>query len=247
MPILSGFGYGSGGIQKAVVGSHTASSITPVIVGGLPAKVYRFNGSGSITFLRAGLVDILLIGPGGAAGGNQASGGAGGFVQKNNVFVSNESLSVVVGAGSTPTLTPWISGESTQFAGHTAICGGTAAHNFDRQSNTGACGAGGGNADSRTFFGVTRGHDGVEGQGLIGPRLKGGKGSDAPWGGGGGVSGNGSPFNGGPGATSNFSGSNQTYCVGGGISSGGSGQTNTGNGGSNGNGGSGVAFIRVFD
>lgn len=248
MPILSGFGYGSGGIQKAVVSSSTANSVTPVTVGGLPAKVYRFIGSGSITFARAGLVDILLVGPGGAAGANQGSGGAGGFIEKTNVFVPIGTQSIIVGAGyGGATTDSFNSGQSTQFMQYAAICGGSGSAYYDRSANSGAGGGGGGNADGRTRFSALVGFDGIEGQGLIGSVNKGGRGAGAPWGGGGGATGNGGNYVGGSGATTSFPGSSQTFCIGGGVNSGGAGQANTGNGGSSGSGGSGIAFIRVFD
>lgn len=238
MPILGGFGYGAGGALKAVVSSNTASSITSVTVGGLPAKVYRFNSTGSITFSRAGLVDVICQGPGGL--GSFASGGAGGFVQKNNVYVQSGSNSVVVGIGFASSLSQG-NPNSSFFAGIVATGGGDSAQYNDRQPSKGACG--GGSSDLLTLA------RGELFQGLVvvsAGITRGGNGSNATNGGGGGINGDASGTTGGAGFSPGIEWGSPGV-----LGRGGGGATmtaNTGNGGNPGNTGmSGTVLIRVYD
>jgi len=189
-----------GGFPKALVSSSTAATVTSVTTGGLPAKVYRFTGTGSLTFLTAGLVDVICQGPGGVAA--DGSGGAGGFVSVANVFVSAGSRLVYIGAGMGGTL---LQGnlESSFFSGVVATGGGSGAQYYDRQPSGGACGGGSGPFASSSY-GV-----GARFQGVIAVSAgvtRGGNGAGVNGGGGGGVSGTNWPCGGGGGQVlaSNF-------------------------------------------
>jgi len=228
-----------GGFPKAVVSSSTAATVTSVTTGGLPAKVYRFTGTGSITFLTAGLVDVICQGPGGV--GSFGQGGAGGFVSVANVFVPAGSRLVYIGAGMGGT---FLQGhfESSFFSGVVATGGGSGAQYYDRQPSGGACGGGSGSFASSSF-GV-----GARFQGVIAVSAgvtRGGNGAGVNGGGGGGVAGDGSGGSGGAGATPAADwGSPGTLGRGGG---GNPNTANTGNGGSGSNGNSGLVLVRVLD
>jgi len=240
MPLLGGFGYGSGGIQKAVVSSSTAVSVTNVTVSGLPAKVYRFTGIGSITLARGGFVDVLVQGPGGAGGITvSGGGGAGGFLQRNDIFLQTGSNLVYIGAGG---------GQGNQgtffssFVGPVVgVGGGNAAWVPDRMPSGGGCGGGNGGAAPGTA-GI-----GYYGQGLIAVSAgvtRGGNGAGFG-GGGGGIAGDaggsgGAGFN--PGVTWGSPGELGRGGIGTSMTA------NTGNGGNTGsNGNSGLVLIRVYD
>lgn len=241
MPTLSGFGYGSGGISKAVVSSSTASNITNVTIGDLPAKIYKFTGIGSITLSRGGLVDVIIQGPGGA--GADGSGGAGGFIERNSVFIPSGSNIVYIGGGMGVNFVQGNS-ESSFFGGITATGGGSGAQYYDRQPSGGACGGGSG-----PFASGSSG-SGARYQGIISVSsgvTRGGNGAGVNGGGGGGVNGDGSGGSGGAGTTPSAAwGSPGLLGRGGG---GASMTANTGNGGNGGgsSGNSGIVLVRVYD
>jgi hypothetical protein len=228
----------SGGADKAVVSSSTAASVTSVTVGGLPAKVYKFTSTGSITLLAAGLVDVICQGPGGL--GSYGGGGAGGFVQKNNVYVPSGSNDVVVGLGFVSNLSQG-NPNSSYFAGIVATGGGDSAQYGDRQPSKGACGGG-----SSGIITLARGD---LFQGLIAVSTgitRGGNGAASNGGGGGGINGDASGSTGGAGYDPGVEwGSPGTLGRGGG---GASMTANTGNGGNPSNiGMSGLVLVRVYD
>jgi hypothetical protein len=228
----------SGGADKAVVSSSTAASVTSVTVGGLPAKVYKFTSTGSITLLAAGLVDVICQGPGGL--GSFGGGGAGGFVQKNNVYVPSGSNDVVVGLGFASNLSQG-NPNSSYFAGIVATGGGDSAQYGDRQPSKGACGGG-----SSGIITLARGD---LFQGLIAVSTgitRGGNGAASNGGGGGGINGDASGSTGGAGYDPGVEwGSPGTLGRGGG---GASMTANTGNGGNPSNiGMSGLVLVRVYD
>lgn len=229
-----------GGFPKAVVSSSTAASVTAVTLGGLPAKVYRFTGTGSITLSKAGLVDVICQGPGGS--GSYGCGGAGGFVQRSGVYVPSGVNSVYIGAGNVYDLLQG-NAESSHFAGIVATGGGPGAQYTDRQPSGGACGGGSGPFAS-SAYGI-----GARFQGVIAVSAgvtRGGNGAGVNGGGGGGVGGDGSGGSGGAGTTPGADwGSPGTLGRGGG---GATMAANTGNGGNLGsNGNSGLVLVRVLD
>lgn len=227
---------GGGAVPKARVASSTASSTSSVTISGESYTVYNFTGAGSITFDRAGLVDVLVIGGGG--GGNCSdntggAGGAGGWVEQTSVYVPAAQVPVRVGPGNTPNLRLSSPESTSSFQGVTAVGGAPGAQYRDRQPGGGACGG-----SQSTFVG---GSYGLYGQGLIGSDMRGGN----PYfysanGYGGGVaddSGNGAD----PGANWGSPGykgygGNKSIAA----------AANTGNGGDNGAyGNSGIVFVRV--
>jgi hypothetical protein len=231
-----------GGFPKALVSSSTAASVTAVTVGGLPAKVYKFTGTGSITLTKAGLVDVIVQAPGGPGGTEVAGGGgAGGFIERSSVYVPAGSNLVYVGAG-TAQGTQGVA-LSSFFSGIVAVGGGNAAWVRDRMPSGGGCGGANGGAAIGTA-GL-----GYYGQGLIvvsAGVTRGGNGAGFG-GGGGGVAGDAAGGSGGAGTTPDAT----TWASPGLLGQGGGGASmtaNTGNGGNTGsNGNSGLVLIRVFD
>jgi hypothetical protein len=212
---------------SGTTGSPTTATYTD---GGINYKTYAFTGSGSITFSKAGLVDLLVIGGG---GGNQHStygSGAGGFISQTNFYVSDSAVTVTIGAG----------GASQSQGGHSvfdklfAIGGGAGSSSGTSLGyiTTGA------STGCSTVSGVPK----VAGQGnagFVGPS----------GGGGGGAGGDGGATDGGVGTASTIrAGTSVTYSTGG-PKSGGAGSANTGNG-SGGTapsaGGSGIIIVRVL-
>lgn len=234
-----------GGVPKAVVSSSTASSTEAVTVGGEPATVYKFTGTGSITVSNAGLLDVLAVGPGGtggsSGGGAAGAGGAGGYVEKLNLYVPAGTHTVYIGAGQAHINFGLVGNpEVSTFQGVTAVGGGNGGPYRDRMPSGGSCGGG-----SAAFTVSTA--QGSKYQGRIGGELRGGNGANVAGGGGGGVSGDASGGTGGAGTSisSDWGTGYPTVGQGGG---GASMTANTGNGGNvNASGNSGRITIRVRD
>jgi hypothetical protein len=222
---------GFSALKDASVSGTTGSPTTTTYTsGGKDYKAYKFTGSGSITFTKDGLVDVLVVAGGGGATGNVGWGaGAGGRIRRDNVFVTAASQTVTIGAGGAGGATR---GGQSSIADLTAVGGGINRHNVvDLQAFGGSSGSGNG--------GSLAGQN-VAGQGNIG--FVGGTG------GGGGAGGAGGATAGGVGVADSITGTSVTLSAGG-SSSGGAGGANTGNGagGSGANaGGSGVVVVRVL-
>lgn len=234
-----------GGFPKAVVSSSTAASTEAVTAGGKPATVYKFTGTGSITFAQGGLVDVLCVGPGGCAGdsggGAAGAGGAGGYVIKENVYVPSGANTIFIGAGMGLNFGVVGNPQVSTFNGVTAVGGGNGGPYRDRMPSGGACGGG-----SSSFAVSTA--QGSNYQGLIGGNLRGGNGANTGSGGGGGVAGDASGGSGGAGTTipSDWGTGYGTVGQGGG---GAAATANSGNGGnlSGGSGNSGRIIVRVYN
>lgn len=218
----------SDGQVTATTGSPATSTYTS---NGINYKTYRFTGSGSITFLKSGLVDVMIIGGGGGGADAYGGGGAGSLIRQDNVFMTAATHTITVGAGG---------GQSTQ-GNPSYIDGGVNAYLIT------AIGGMGGNVPS-TYWG---GHAAL---GIDTTNLGklGGAGATNSGGGGGGntTAGSNSSTNvggaGGAGTSNTFAtGSSQSYCGGGGgggySSAGASGGSGAGAGGTNGGGGSATA------
>ena len=233
-----------GGFPKAVVSSSTAASTEAVTVSGRAATVYKFTGTGSITLLQPGLVDVLAQGPGGSggdsSGGSAGAGGAGGHVIRTDVYVPAGTNTVTIGAGMVNNFSVVGNPQVSTFAGVTAVGGGNGGPYRDRMPSGGACGGG-----SAAFAVSTA--QGMNQQGLIAPSNRGGNGAYTPSGGGGGVTANASGGTGGAGTTPS-SEWGTGYPI---LGRGGGGATmaaNTGNGGNiNASGNSGLLLVRVYD
>lgn len=232
-----------GGVPKAAVSSSTASGTEAVTVGSDAATVYKFTGTGSITFASEGLVDVLLVGPGGSGGssggGAAGAGGAGGFVTKLGLYVEKGTENVIIGAGMANSFSVTGNNSVSSFAGVSAVGGGNGGPYRDRMPSGGACGGG------SAAFAVSSAR-GMNGQGLIGGDLRGGNGRNQAGGGGGGVAGDAPSTSGGAGTTisSDWGTGYGTVGRGGG---GASMTANTGNGGNvNASGNSGLVLVRVY-
>ncbi len=228
----------SGGADKAVVSSSTAASVTNVTVGGLPAKVYKFTSTGSITLLAAGLVDVICQGPGGAGSGeNDSGGGAGGFVEKNNVFLPAGSNLVQVGTGQPIGIQ---GNQQSSFIGPViAVGGGNANWVNNRLASGGACGGAWGGTIQTSAVGMI-------GQGLVPVSAGVTRGGNGGAYGGGGVAADSTGNTGGAGTTPDA-----TWGSPGTLGRGGRGASMTANTGNGGNplsdGMSGLVLVRVYD
>jgi hypothetical protein len=174
---------GGGAVPKARVASSTASSTSSVTISGESYTVYRFTGTGSITFDRAGLVDVLLIGGGGTCGGTDGyyngAGGAGGWIEKTSFYVPAAAVPVRIGAGQPGDLLQSNTLGTSEFNGLTAVGGAPGAQYNDRQPGGGACA---GNRSSGIGNGAAMNY-----QGLVGASLRGGNAQGPQGGYGGGV------------------------------------------------------------
>jgi len=103
--------------DSAISGTTGSPTITTFTDGGKNYKAYAFTGSGTITFTKDGLVDVLCIGGGGGGGtmtGNTdraGGGGAGGYMNTistetsgqgqtlNSLYITSGAATVTIGAG----------------------------------------------------------------------------------------------------------------------------------------------------
>lgn len=211
---------------SATTGSPTITTFTD---SGINYKSYKFTGSGSITFTKSGLIDVLVVAGAGSSTGNVGFGsGAGGMIRIDGFLVNAVTETITVGAGAGG---GGFRGGQSSIGKLTAVGGGPNAHNV----NDLVCF--GGSSGSKNA-GSTSGQN-VAGQGNIG--FVGGTG------GGGGAGGNGGSTAGGVGLADSITGTSVTYATGG-ASTGGAGAANTGNGAGGtaaAAGGSGVVVIRV--
>jgi len=264
------FGGGVSPLSNSAISGTTGSPTTATYTsGGINYKTYSFTGSGSITLLTAGLVDIFSVGGGGGSGGySWGGGGGGGAIIQQQVYFIDGITNVIVGGGGAVggrysqgvSGNPSSLGVGSNVHTYISIGGGGGAPGDDNQNSknarSGASGGGGGG-----FVGGTGGTVMLTGLGNIGGN--GVNGNNAGGGGGGfnAAGTNGSSNiggNGGNGLGSTFvNGSTTVYYAGGGRGdgyvygtngAGGGGTANTGGGGQgpNGdNGGSGIVIVRV--
>jgi hypothetical protein len=229
-------------------------------------KYHAFTSSGDFVVTAGGLVDYLVVGGGGGGANLFGGGGAGGVLASTDFSVTEQTYSIVIGAGgaggAASNGTPYngANGADSSFATLTALGGGGGGANSVGVS--GGSGGGGGDWAAAGFAGGS----GTSGQGYAGGSASG---VDAGGGAGGGataVGGNGTSSaagSGGAGLTSSISGSIVTYATGGnggsvylGVAANGAdGSNNIGNGGgggsrnpnevvSGGDGGSGIVILR---
>jgi hypothetical protein len=100
IPFAGGAALLSDSAISGTTGSPTTATYTD---SGINYKSYKFTGSGSITFTKAGLIDILVVGGGGSGGlyavQRGGGGGAGMYLQKNGVYMEAATASITIGAG----------------------------------------------------------------------------------------------------------------------------------------------------
>jgi len=105
--------------DSAISGTTGSPTTTTFSSGGFNYKAYAFTGSGTITFSKAGLIDVLCI-AGGAGGGTKTGGtsaetggggGAGGYMNSistetsgnaqtlNSLYIATGTKTVTIGAG----------------------------------------------------------------------------------------------------------------------------------------------------
>jgi hypothetical protein len=229
MPLFTPIG--GGGVGKATVTSTTGSP-TVDTTSRAGKTIYKFTGSGSITFGTAGTCELLIIGGGGGA--SAGGGGAGGYIYKDSIYLPAGAQTVTVGAGGAA----YARGVESKFFDFTAFGGGRAAYPINSEntmtSYTGLGGSGGGGfQQTNTTPGAA-----ISGQGNIGGYGTG------QWGAGGGggagaVGNNGGGYNGGAGGDglSNSITGTSTYYAGGGGGTSQWGANNTGGAGGLGGGG----------
>ena len=155
----------------AIVSSSTASTTSSVSINEDIFFIYRFNGSGNITFSNPGFVDVLVQGGGGNGNLYDDSGGAGGGggqVERLNVFVSSGTHSVRVGSGTGSGFSLTNPAGTSSFMGIVAVGGAPASQFRDRMAGGGACGA------SRSNESIGAESSGMFFQGRIGENLRGG-------------------------------------------------------------------------
>ncbi len=202
----------------------SATGGTTVDVGGY--RIHTFTSDDTITFNKAGVVDVLVVGGGGGGGGfTGGGGGAGGVIYETDFAVSGGPVSVTVGGGGTAGAAASDvtgkggAGNPSIFSSLSAGGGGGGGQAYVHNNATVAAGSGGG-AGSATTSGTRLGQQGTAGQGNDGGN------SDATLnegaGGGGGAGGDGGTGdaskggNGGPGFDCSISGVSLTYAAGGG-------------------------------
>ncbi len=142
--------------DSSVTGTTGSPTTSTYSSGGVNYKNYRFNGTGSITLSKAGLVDVVLVG-GGGGGGNVygGGGGAGGHVYKTNYYLESGTTTVTIGAGGSVNG----HGGDSVLASLVAV-GGGAGCTGGGANVANAGGSSGGNSDTSPNYGA-----GVTGQG----------------------------------------------------------------------------------
>jgi hypothetical protein len=249
---------GASALKDASVSATTGSPTTATYTSGsLNYKTYKFTGSGSITFSKAGLVDIMIIGGGGGGADAYGGGGAGSLIRLDNVYMTAASHTITVGAGGPQWTVGSLStidiasnsyllaaiggGYGNQPGGYN---GGHAVLGLDTTNlgklgaggNTNSGGGGGGNSTAGTAS--TANYGGAGGAGTSNTFVTGSSQGYCGGGGGGGYQGAGASGGSGAGA--------------GGIGGGGAATANSGSGGGGtwvgggGPGGSGLVVVRVL-
>ena len=184
-----------------------------------------FSGSHTVTPVKSGIVEVLVIAGGGGGGNHGGGGGGAGGVIYNNAYsvVAGTSYTVTVGEGGigdTRAYTGSTSGQNSVFGTLTADGGGRGQH-----SGAGLAGGSGGGG-SYGYVGAPVGGGAAGGAGTLGQGFAGGIGSGItgsyPAGGGGGAGGKGKNAtdtaggDGGPGLLFSISGTPTWYAGGGG-------------------------------
>lgn len=264
------FAGGAANLSDSAISGTTGSPTTGTYTsGGVNYKTYSFTGTGSITFSKQGLIDVVAVAGGGASGSMSGAfnylsggGGAGGYLAANSFLVSASAFTVTIGAGGTSDG----NGTNSFFGIVTCIGGGAGGTGSDGSGTAGKNGGSGGGGGSNNG-GLLAGGTALSNQGNVG--AIGGAAGTGGAGSGGGASGagntqsgNGVTVAGGLGTASSITGTSVTRAVGGRAiltadtsPAAAAGGANTGNGGDGGAknsssasraGGSGVVIVRVL-
>jgi hypothetical protein len=224
------FAGGAAPLTDSAISSTTGSPATnSYTLSSVNYKSYAFTGSGSITFSKAGLIDVLVVAAGGTQRAASFGGGAGGLLTQTNFYVPAGAATVTIGASVTSGR-----GNDSQFLNLTCAGGGNGGTSGVDVGSVGGSGGGGSGATVSCR---------ILGQGNIGAN----NGTNGAGGGSGGAASSGT---GGVGTGNTFrTGASVTYATGG-SNSGGAGGANTGDGASGTSSGtasgSGIVVIRVL-
>ncbi len=166
---------------SGTTGSPTGTAFSS---GGTAYQAYIFTGSGSITFTKAGLIDVLCIAGGGGGGSDnsgglekEGGGGAGGYLNTvagedsggltsiPSLYVSAATQTVVIGAGGSGANAQNFSGNTSFISSFTAVGGGRGATVSPAYRQLALVGGSGGGGQS---VGTTAGAAGLQYQGFAG-------------------------------------------------------------------------------
>jgi hypothetical protein len=109
-------------------------------------RIATFSGSGSLVVTSSGGVDALVVAGGGSGGGNRGGGGgAGAVLPLSAITLAAQSYAITVGSGggASGDFSVGNSGESTTFAGYTALGGGGGGGAASSGASGGSGGGGG--------------------------------------------------------------------------------------------------------
>lgn len=221
-------------------------TVTTITENGTTYRVHTFTSSGTLSVVKGGEMEVLVL-AGGGGGGAYAAGagaGAGGLIYQTGYFVTSGNKTVTVGsggAGAVYTVSSATNGNNSVLDNLTATGGGYGGQGWAGQAGSnGGSGGGGGGYDGTQGTYTTAGGTGVASQGFDGGVGRGISVNRGAGGGGGGAGAKGgdsttnSGGNGGNGRQISINGT-ATYYAGGG----GGGDYGSANGGQGGLGGGG--------
>lgn len=228
--------------DSAISGTTGSPATATYTSGGINYKTYTFTGAGSITFTKSGLIDILVVGSGGAGASGtlqqNGGGGAGMYLRLDGAYMQSGTANVIIGAGGATTGNRGYPGNPSSLSigadyVYTGIAGGGGSDNGGAFNGYGSGGGGAGNNGAGGTKSLSGGNNGGNGTASGSTAAGGGGGAGAVGGAGSGTVGG----SGGAGtATDIRAGSSVTYAGGGG----GGGSGTNGSGGAGGGGAAGT-------
>ena len=94
------FAGGVAPLTDSAVSATTGSPTTATYTNTLNCKTYAFTGSGSITFSKAGLVDVMVVSGGGGTGSRGGGGGSAVTIQTCYVTAATHTVTIAAGGAS---------------------------------------------------------------------------------------------------------------------------------------------------